>query len=453
MPFWSQAKALNWDSNYVYLRKVLPALIEQLPNWLWVVLWPDSRHGWWQWEDDGFFKDPRILAYPWPYASAINEGCRHFDVHRLRHLDATFAPTLYWVHQAESAAQLHGGIPTTANRAAAPRIVLQHHYIIHPSLPYAPEGMVGRRLLQTIGSLAAHRVVLNSDHTNRMMFEAFGQLLNDTTLKELRDKSDVLRFGLADAKDFDVPIHDYERPVVLYNHRTESYKKPEITAQVLRDLKNEGIDFEVWATQHVDQNVSKIPVDRIVGDPDYDKYVRSIAVRAVNTLNSVHETFCIALLDSIFLGHIPVAPNRVTFPELVPGGYPFLFENVEEQKQMLRRVLTNFDDEHRKWSEALRQHARKHFSLDKYARAYAELLVEESGFWYDIESKSHVVKGFDGIADQIKGRVPFKDVVNASRKATKQGNQSVSERRVVRELARRGVGFEFKDKRLFAIPR
>jgi len=32
LPFWSQSDALNWDSNYNYLARLIPALAERLPG-------------------------------------------------------------------------------------------------------------------------------------------------------------------------------------------------------------------------------------------------------------------------------------------------------------------------------------------------------------------------------------------------------------------------------------
>lgn len=454
-PFWSQCGALNWDSNYVYVRTVLPHLMRLLPNWLWVVTWPDGRgqdRSEWKWQDDGIFDAPNVLPFSYPFQPTMSEGVKHFDARRVRALERQYGVGTYWMHLIEFAAQMHGGVPPSASRPNRPAIVGQHHYVIHDSVMGDFRSNTARHLLQMIGTIAADRVVLNSEHTRRMMHEAFARHLSRERLHAIDDKSDVLPFGLVTEQDVARDVRPHDRPVIVYNHRTESYKNPRTTGDVLRDIKSRH-DVEVWLTQYVGQHKSILPVDRIVGDPDRDAYLDNIAVPAINTINSQHETFCIAMLDSIALGHLPVAPNAVTFPELVPPDYPYLFETPTEQRRMLDEILSSWPDAYDRWSQRLREHARIKFRMDAYAERYADVLFHASGMWRHNSAKAHTRKGLDAVARAVQdASVSLDDVQRLCRKKTGSANRAMGVRRVMREMSVRGVRWRFWRDTIATVP-
>lgn len=446
-PFWSQSDAMNWDSNYSYLRIVLPKLVEVLPDWLWVVMWPMKSYGAdvWRWFGDSFFDERRVIRWPWPYDTAMRSSVLGFDPMSFKELEDRVGPTLYWLHQVESGTFIYGGYRFAFNVASRPAIVAQHHYIIHRSLPYTYEGMFPRLWLQIGGSLTADLVVLNSVHTQRMVEESFSEFLNEPTMERLRQKTRVLRFGLI-SDEPDIPIsRDVEVPIIVYNHRFEAYKQPKVTAEVLQSLRKAGHRFEVWVTQHVGQNVSEFPVaDRVVGHPVRREYLRRIAVPAINTINSLHETFCISILDSIALGHVIVAPRSVTFPELLPDGYPYLFRSPDEQREMLEHILTTWPQEWEKYHHLLREHARREFSLDRYIHTYADWLVETARVWHKATPKPHIRSQLEAIIRTMpSGKYQLPDVARVLRKTLKLQNQALPVRRVIRELVARGFTVEW----------
>lgn len=441
VPFWSKATDMNTDSNYAYLRRVLPALARARPDWLFVVTWPMRSTGVnWTYRDDGLWSEcPNILRVGWPYHSQMRTGVLGFDPARFDYIDSRFAPTIYWLHQVESGSQMYGGFRQSFNSKARPVIVAQHHYIIHESLPYSFDGLFPRLWAQMGGSLAADCVVLNSQHTGRMLTESFSEYLTAEQMKALADKTVVLPFGLVDDR-FDLPIHDPGVPVFVYNHRFEGYKNPQTTAAVLSDLRAQGRKFEVWVTQATDQRWKDFPVDRVVGHADQHRYLDAIAVPAINTLNSQHETFCIAAQDSIALGHLLVAPNGVTFPELVPQGYPFLFSDEREQRAMLAHILDTWPSEWQTWSPRLRAFARERFAFDRYIGSYASLLGSFDATWNRSETKPEVQGAMDRFFRQVKaGTYGLAEVTRGIQKATGTAEQSMPPRRVVREALEAGA--------------
>ena len=364
-PFWSVSDALNWDSNYAYLRRILPRMSEKRPDWLWVVMWPIKGYGTgqWKWQNDGLFND-RIVRFGWPYDTSMRSGVMGWSGEHFKQLEDRFAPTIYWMNQVESALQVNGGYTQSASVASRPAIVAQHHYIVHKSIPYSLETLQPRLWAQIAGTVASERVVFNSDHCRTMARESFAPLLSDDLWHDIEQKSVTLKMGLVDEQLFDVEIKPYPVPVVVYNHRFEKYKQADDTRDALADMRRRGHKFEVWVTMLLGQNVSDFPIDKMVGDADQHRYLQNIAVPGLNVINSVHETFCISMLDSIALGQLPVAPRSVTFPELVPEGYPFLFSSKQEQLDILDHILSTWPLEYDAWTARLRQHARDVFAID-----------------------------------------------------------------------------------------
>jgi glycosyltransferase involved in cell wall biosynthesis len=198
-------------------------------------------------------------------------------------------------------------------------------------------------------------------------------------MRELGEKTHVLPFGMLDETKEPPPLPEPDGPpIVIYNHRFEGHKNPRVTAELLTDLRNAGHEFEVWVTQAIDQNIGEFPCDKFIGHPDVDRYLSNLNVPAINTLNSQHETFCIAMLDSIMMGNLPVAPNNITFPELVPEGYPFLFSGPAEQRNMIEGIFGRWPEDWLKWAPILREHAREKFGVHGYAKRYIDLFEHYS---------------------------------------------------------------------------
>lgn len=442
-PFWSQSDNMNSDSNYAYLSIVLPEMVKRSENTLFLLLFPDPDYGndKWYYTNDGLQSD-RIRFIKWPYDTAMATSVTGFPIMRFKEIEDKYGPCLYWLHQVELGHNIAYGYKKSYAKMSIPSIVAQHRYVIHRSLPYPYETQFSRQWNQIGGSIASDKVVFNSAHTRTMAEQAFGEYLLPQVLQKVMDKSVILHYGLIKG---DEPISpeasSQDKPVILYNHRFEAYKRPELTASLLGDLRSLGHDFSVWITQSVDQRINEaFPIDRVLHTPLRSDYLKAISIPAINTINTVHETFCIAMLDSIMLGHIVVCPNAITFPELLPKDYPYLFNSLAEQKSMMQHILSTWPAEYNKWRLILAEHARSKFNLDKYVDSYLSLLsdVEQS---HRLGEKTDKTKAsLDHILGNMKkGKVyPVEDIRKPLHQYGRLGNQSMPTRRVVRELMLRG---------------
>ena len=141
------------------------------------------------------------------------------------------------------------------------------------------------------------------------------------------------------------------------------------------------------------------------------------------------------------LGHIIVAPNGITFPELLPKGYPFLFNNIKEQTAMLSHIINTWPREYLSWRDVLRVHAKRAFGLDRYIKGYSRILTNEAAKWRVSDPKEKTKVGMDRFFGALKsGRYSMDSVRIMLHRYTETGDQSVPSRRIVREWGLRGGG-------------
>lgn len=443
VPFWSQSDNLNADSNYSYLRIVLPRLAEATEDTVFLVFFPDPHYGndKWVYTPDGLQND-RIRLIPWPYDTQMSSSVLGFDNMRFKFVEDNYGPTIYWLHQVESGTAIMGGYTNSYANTTRPVLIAQHHYVIHRSLPYVYDTQFPRQWFQIGGSIASDAIVYNSDHCRKMADESFAEYLNPDMMSVLDRKSSVLKFGLLRGDEPIAPEATTQEPVFIYNHRFEYYKRPDLTFGMFDRLRPD-YHFQVWATQTSGQMTGGkkgYTYDRSVFAPSRAQYLQNIAVPAINTINSVHETFCISAMDSLALGHLLVAPRAITFPELVPPDYPYLFNNEKEQEAMIRGILGTWPTEYNKWRGILSSYVREKFSLNQYVDDYLTLMMKEEQAHREANRKDHILAALRDVFDSFKPGefYPPNDVRRAVVRVLTQrdhgvGGQSMPTRRIVRE--------------------
>ncbi len=441
VPYWSQSDNLNADSNYVCMRTMLPAMSKIAPDVLFLVFFPDPAYGRdsWHYSFENIQTD-RIKFISWPYDTQMSTSVVGFDPVRFSQIEQNFCPTMYWLHQVEMGAMIYSGYTHSWAEVSTPAVVAQHHYIIHRSLPYQYEAMFPRQWLQIGGSMASERVVYNSEYCKSLAHDAFTEYITQEQWSALDAKSVVLPFGLLRGDEPIAPEADKDNePVFVYNHRFEAYKQPEITFALIDEL-HARYKFKVYATQVSGQKtggVKKFHYDKSVYASVREEYLRNIAVPAINTMNSIHETFCISILDSLACGHLVVLPDALTFPELVPAGYPFLFKSVDEQRAMLSSILEHWPEDYNFWRIKLAEHARSVFSVESYAHSILDIMMTVENGHRQSSKKEHTRLGLEKVFETMKYDVPYapSDLRTSLPKATgvQVGPQAFPTRRIVRE--------------------
>ncbi len=116
-------------------------------------------------------------------------------------------------------------------------------------------------------------------------------------------------------------------PLVLWNQRWDHDKDPTALFRVLKALARDGVAFELalaGVNARVDpqefDDVRAALGDRVVhvGALERPAYVELLERADVHVSTARHEHFGIASVEAMAAGAVPLLPNRLSYPELVP---------------------------------------------------------------------------------------------------------------------------------------
>lgn len=153
-------------------------------------------------------------------------------------------------------------------------------------------------------------------------------------LDEIEAKSVVLPLGVefshidAARAESDRRAEEEGAPTVLWCHRWEYDKNPEEFFAVLFRLAEKNVPFRVIVAgagyeriPDIFQQAKAVLGERIVhwgGVEDRDAYARLLCRAAVVVSTAFHETFGIGMVEAAYAGAHPLAPRRLSYPEVFP---------------------------------------------------------------------------------------------------------------------------------------
>lgn len=268
-----------------------------------------------------------------------------------------------------------------------------------PDLTYA--------MVNWSSQLCADRVAFNSGYHLESWFEALPRLLKHfpdynhlELIDQVRTQSCVLPVGIrCDSLEYTTSNLDgsststqgdaqgcptHQAPLILWNQRWEYDKNPEHFFRLLYRLQEAGAPFQLAVAG---ENFRNIPqefeqarqqlADRIVHWgylESYTAYVDLLHRTDLVISTAVHEFFGISVLEAIVAGAFPLLPNRLSYPELIPGElHPAcLYANEEALfEKALHRLLSP-----RSAPPSLRTHIVQEYDWVQVAARYDTLLEE-----------------------------------------------------------------------------
>jgi len=214
-------------------------------------------------------------------------------------------------------------------------------------------------------ALAADAVFFNSQFHLNAFFNELPRMLKHfpdhrglNNVKKVFEKSQVLPLGL-DLKKFDkykpTKEIDYQKPLILWNHRWEYDKNPGDFFKALFVLANQGLEFEVAI---VGENFSNNPKefdearekldDKIIHfgyAESFEKYAQLLWSSDIIPVTSNQDFFGASAVEAIYCGCYPLLPNRLAFPEIIgiknhPENFYTNFDSLVEN---LTAVVKDFD--------------------------------------------------------------------------------------------------------------
>lgn len=140
-------------------------------------------------------------------------------------------------------------------------------------------------------------------------------------------------------------------PVILWNHRWEFDKDPELFFTVLDRLAAAGLDFRLILAGSCSQVKPKpfLAARRRLGDrilsygyvPDRRDYARLLGKSDIVISTALQENFGVSMVEAVACGAWPLLPRRLAYPEILPQAWhdACLYDTPEDLVKRLERLL------------------------------------------------------------------------------------------------------------------
>jgi glycosyltransferase involved in cell wall biosynthesis len=191
-------------------------------------------------------------------------------------------------------------------------------------------------------AMTADRIFFNSAFHRRWFLDALPELLGRyhdfhelDSIHTLRARSYVLNTGI-DLQRLQLPDATQVRaddtpPVILWLSRWDYDKQPQVFFDALAALEDRGMEFRlIVAGEAIDPNAAEFVAarerwaGRLVhwGYPaDMAEYRRLLHQADIVVSTALQETLGIGILEALYCGCIPIVPNRLVYPDLLPVRY------------------------------------------------------------------------------------------------------------------------------------
>ncbi|MFW5800576.1 MAG: tRNA-queuosine alpha-mannosyltransferase domain-containing protein [Spirochaeta sp.] len=210
-------------------------------------------------------------------------------------------------------------------------------------------------------------------------------------LEDIQKKSKVACPGCWFPSD---PVERPERPdgplCIIWNHRWEFDKHPEVFLKLLQRLHDAGKDFRLVLLGEGSHNRSRSEIlkrfkAQIIHAgylPGRDAYYRMLQRGDVVISTAKQENFGIAVVEAMYFGCLPLLPDRLSYPELVPPQLEWkaLYENDEELLERLSLLADAISDpDEQSFLDGQRRLLSGHmtqYSWQKRAEVFDQLLFD-----------------------------------------------------------------------------
>ncbi len=217
--------------------------------------------------------------------------------------------------------------------------------------------------IDLMNCLLAEKMFFNSSFHRESFMHALPDFCNqfpeDYFLKDLdaiNAKSEVLPIGLELQK---LQIKNKIKnavPVLLWNHRWEYDKNPELFFESLFLLKESGVKFQLIVLGEKYKKYPKIfdeakaklekEIVHFAYAKDSETYIALLQKADILPVTSKHDFFGISVVEAIAASCVPLLPNDLAYPEHIPSEeYPALFYKSEDDfLTCLRELLMNYSE-------------------------------------------------------------------------------------------------------------
>ena len=227
-----------------------------------------------------------------------------------------------------------------------------------------------------VSAMSADKILFNSHFHMNAFFDELPRMLKHfydynelASIDILKERASVLPLGLDLERYDEYTIASEqasdEQPLIVWNHRWEEDKNPQLFLKTLLRLIDEDIDFGVaivgekvrHSWEEFDQ-VSQALGKRLLYYgfvPTFEEYAQLLQDADYVVSTAYQEFFGGSVTEAIYCGCVPVLPNRLNYPALIPELYheQCLYDTDDDFFWLLMKHL---QDEVQVNIEALRSH-------------------------------------------------------------------------------------------------
>ncbi len=242
--------------------------------------------------------------------------------------------------------------------------VLMYFHENQLSYPLAPTQKRDSHLSFTniISSFAADKVLFNSNFHFNDFIGAASRLIKQMPdfrpgwmIRQIREKTRVFYPGCRFEKGIiDLKERDMNRPLIIWNHRWEYDKNPEFFFDALSALKEKNIAFSLAL---LGERLKRFPEVftrareefkdqiKVCGYVESKNEYRSWLKKGAIVIScAIQENFGISIVEAVRFGCIPLLPDRLSYPEIMPEDFhsKILYRTKEDMLEKLEDMLLNY---------------------------------------------------------------------------------------------------------------
>jgi len=248
-------------------------------------------------------------------------------------------------------------------------------------------------------ALAADWILFNSQSHFDAFFEHLPDFLNmmpeyqpKWVTDAIRKKAEILYPGCQfSAAQSALPLsapQNGEPPLIIWNHRWEFDKNPVDFFYALDEILKQNLDFRLAL---LGENFQMVPKEFIAARKRYgrrivqygheasrEKYCQWLAQGSIAISTAKQENFGISVVEAVRHGCIPLLPDRLSYPEILPRAFhsDFLYQNQTELIDKLSFLITHYDQfqlKRQQLSEAMQRFAWENL-IDQYDEVLEKLV-------------------------------------------------------------------------------
>ena len=245
---------------------------------------------------------------------------------------------------------------------ACPPVIMYFHenQLTYPR-PQKDRSVLMLSMVNISSALAADMVLFNSKMHQNAFLNAVPEFLNRGNdfrpagvAEKILKKSRVLYPGISLPPGMDTNMRKQaDPPLIIWNHRWGFDKNHQLFFNVLENLQDQGVDFRLAL---MGENFGMIPeafghAQKIFKDkiaqfgyvPSRTEYINRLKQGSIVISTARQENFGMSVIEAMIAGCIPLLPNRLSYPEILPEKFHahFLYRNKYDLIEKLTHIISD----------------------------------------------------------------------------------------------------------------